>query len=142
MLAGHQGSLADIRTDHGHDPSSVKDDRRRFGVAVDVGFRGSVYVSAGDRSAHDHNVFYQRDNRWILRDRQSNIRKWTDGNQHDLMRIFMNHFDDEIRPEARIRLAFRWRQFNTGQAVLAMPVLSGDKFLVQWVLGSRSEERR
>src|SRR4029077_16680033 len=100
-------------------------DRCCLGVAIDVRLGRSIDVSSGDRSAHDHDVFYQPDNRWILRDRQSNIRKWTDRNQRDLVRVLMNHFDDEIRPEARIRLAFRWRQFQTSQAVLTVPELSG-----------------
>jgi len=48
----------------------------------------------------------------------------------------MHHFDDQVGSEARIDLAFSGRQFDIGEAVLAVPEFRSDQFLEEWMLGS------
>src|SRR6266849_2855995 len=56
------------------------------------------------------------------------------------MRIFVNHFDDEIGAKPRIGFAFRSRQLNIRQPVLSMPKLRSDQLLIQRMLCSASDE--
>ena len=87
IFARDQRALAHIGADHGHHPAGIEDNRGRFRVVVDIGFGGSVHVSASDGTAHDHNVFHQRNDRRILRHSQRDVRQRSDRNQRDLVRI-------------------------------------------------------
>ena len=48
----------------------------------------------------------------------------------------MHQLDYEIRPKTRIYLAFAGRQFDIRQTIFAVPELSRDQFLKQWMLRS------
>ena len=131
-----QGALAHVRTDHGNRPAGVENDLCGFRIVVDIGFRGSVDIASADRAAHDHNVVNQRHDGRILRNRQGDIRERTDRNQGDLVRIGMDHLDDQIGPEAPVSLAVGGRQLHVRQTVLAVPELRGDQLLIQGMLGA------
>ena len=78
----------------------------------------------------------QSRNRRIFRNRQRNIRQRPHRNQRDLMRVFVDHLDDEIRTKPRIRLAFRRWQLDVGQPILSMPELRSNQLLIQRMLRS------
>ena len=106
------------------------------GIVVDIRFGSAVDVSTGDRAAHDHDVFHQRRDRRIFRNGQRDVRQRPDGNQRDLMRILVHKFDDEIGTETRVSVAFRSRQLDSSQSVLAVPELRRDQLLIQRMLCS------
>ena len=78
--------------------------------------------------------FDQRRNRRIFRNRQRDISQRPHRNQRDLVRILVNHLDDEIRTKPRVRLAFRRWQLDVRQPILPVPELRGDQLLIQRML--------
>ena len=50
------------------------------------------------------------------------------------MRILVNHFNNEVGTEAGVGFAFRGRQLNICQPILAVPELSRDQLLIQRML--------
>ena len=131
-----QRLVADFEADHGHRPACLEDDLRRFGIVIDVGFGGGVDVAAGDRAAHEDDFLHERNDGRILFDRERDIGERADGYQRDFVRRGVHQLDDEIGTEAGVDLALAGRQFDVGQAVLAVPELGGDQLLKERMLCS------
>jgi len=55
LFLREQRAFANVGPNHGQrTKSGIENDRRRFGIVVDVGFSGSIDVAAANRSSHDY----------------------------------------------------------------------------------------
>ena len=126
--------VAHVQADHRQPPARLENDLRSFRIVVDICFGSGVHVAARDRAVHNHHFLHQRNNRRIFQHRQSDIRQRPDRHQRDLVRRFVHHLDDQVRPEARICFAFARGQIHVGQPVCAVPQLRCDQLLKKRML--------
>ncbi len=110
-----------------------------FGIVVDVGFGGGVHVAAGNRAAHDHDFFHQRNDRRVFQQGEGDVGERADGDEGDLVRRLVNHLDDQVGTEARVGFAFAGGQLDVGEAVRAVPEFGGDQLLKQRMLGAAGD---
>ena len=134
ILTRNQSTFPNVGTDHGDGPAGIENDLCSLRIVVDVRFRRSVDIPASDGASHDDDVFDQRCDCGVFRNCQGYIRQRPDRNKSDFMGILVDHLDDQIGREARIGLAGRGRQIDSGKTILAMPILSRDQLLIQGVL--------
>src|SRR5260370_42326849 len=81
ILLGQQGLVRNIETNHGQWPPGLKHDLSSFGIVVDVGFSRGIHVPAGNTAAHEDDFLHQRNNLWVLLDRDRTVSQWTNGNK-------------------------------------------------------------
>src|SRR6184192_3977796 len=105
LLWAEKSFVADVESDHGHGPAGLEDDLGGFGVVVDIGFSGGVHVAPGDRTTHEDDFLYQRNDRRIFFDGQRNIGERADGDESDFVRRDVDQLNDEVGAEARIDFA-------------------------------------
>src|SRR6266852_6622062 len=94
MFAAEEGLVADIETDHGERPAGLKNDLGRFGIVIDIRFRGSVNVSAFDGAAHEDDFLDEWDDGGIFLDRERDVGKGADGDQGYFVRRGVDELDD------------------------------------------------
>src|SRR4029077_8617030 len=62
----HQCYFGHIEPHHPHRPTRIKDDIGGLRIAENIEFTCAVYISAGNRPAHEHDFFYQINDRWVF----------------------------------------------------------------------------
>ena len=112
LFARKQCFVANVETDHGERPASLKDHLGRFRIIINIELRGGVLISPADSTSHYDDF----------------------SDEGDFVRIGVDHFNDQVGSPALVNFALARWEVNVAHAVFAVPELRSDLLLKEGML--------